>query len=260
MDFANGQLVLFQVEVAHRILHCRFVPKRRKAGTRCGAASSLQESGEDDPLRRVYSGKGLLLFRRTSDRMEFEPRASRRQSMKVLAIDIGGNSVKVLVPVTGETEPRKFPSGPTLTPRQMVSAVLKLTEDWQLRRGVDWISRPGPWQPGGFRADQPRHRWVHFDFPKAFGHPVKVINDAAMQALGSYQGGKMLFLGLGTGLGSALIVDGNLMPMELGQLPYKDGTYESYLGLNGLTAPRHHEVARIRPPGRRQIHVGSRTR
>jgi polyphosphate glucokinase len=79
-----------------------------------------------------------------------------------------------------------------------------------------------------------RAGWVHFDFAKAFGRPVKVINDAAMQALGSYRGGKMLFLGLGTGLGSALIADGNIMPMELGQLPYKDGTYESYLGLEGM--------------------------
>jgi polyphosphate glucokinase len=79
------------------------------------------------------------------------------------------------------------------------------------------------------------HGWVHFDFAKAFGRPVKVTNDAAMQALGSYRRGKMLFLGLGTGLGSALIVDGHLMPMELGQLPYRDGTYESYLGLKGLT-------------------------
>ena len=152
--------------------------------------------------------------------------------MKVLVIDIGGNSVKVLV--TGETEPRKFPSGPALTPRQMVSTVVKLTEDWHC--GVVSVGFPGRVRDNRVVSEPVNlgHGWVHFDFAKAFGHPVKVINDAAMQALGSYRGGKMLFLGLGTGLGSALIVDGNIMPMELGQLPYKDGTYETYLGLKGL--------------------------
>jgi polyphosphate glucokinase len=152
--------------------------------------------------------------------------------MKVMVIDIGGNSVKVLV--TGETEPRKFPSGPGLTPRQMVSAVRKLTEDW--RYGAVAIGFPGRVRENQVVAEPINlgRGWVHFDFAKAFGCPVKVINDAAMQALGSYRTGKMLFLGLGTGLGSALVVDGNIMPMELGHLPYKDGTYETYLGLNGL--------------------------
>ncbi len=164
--------------------------------------------------------------------MEFGRHLGWARVMKVLVIDIGGNSVKVLV--TGETEPRKLPSGPTLTPRQMVSAVLKVTDDWH----YDAVSIG---VPGRVRDNQAvsepvnlGHGWVHFDFAKAFGHPVKIINDAAMQALGSYRTGKMLFLGLGTGLGSALIVDGNLMPMELGHLPYKDGTYETYLGLKGL--------------------------
>ncbi len=152
--------------------------------------------------------------------------------MKVLVIDIGGNSVKVIV--TGETDPRKFPSGPTLTPRQMVSGVLKLTEDWDY--GAVSIG-----YPGRVRENRPAsepvnlgHGWVKFDFGKAFGVPVKVMNDAAMQALGSYRGGKMLFLGLGTGLGTALIMDGSVMPMEIQHLPYKKGTYEDYLGLNGL--------------------------
>jgi polyphosphate glucokinase len=152
--------------------------------------------------------------------------------MKVLVIDIGGNSVKVLV--TGEIEPRKFPSGPALTPRQMVSAVLKMTDDWHY--GAVSIGYPGRVR-GNEIVSEPvnlGHGWVRFDFGKAFSRPAKVINDAAMQALGSYQGGKMLFLGLGTGLGSALVVDGNVMPMELGHLPYKDGTYETYLGLKGL--------------------------
>jgi predicted NBD/HSP70 family sugar kinase len=152
--------------------------------------------------------------------------------MKVLVIDIGGNSVKVLI--TGETDPRKFPSGPTLTPRRLVSGVQKLTEDWK----YDAVSIG---YPGRVRDNRPAsepvnlgHGWIKFDFEKAFGVPVKVMNDAAMQALGSYQGGKMLFIGLGTGLGTALIVDGSVMPMEIQHLPFKQGTYEDYLGLKGL--------------------------
>jgi polyphosphate glucokinase len=155
-----------------------------------------------------------------------------KNSKKILVIDIGGYSVKVLV--TGETEPRKFPSGPTLTPRQMVSGVLKLTEDGKYRAvSIGY--------PGKVRDNQPVAEpfnlgcgWVKFDYRKAFGVPVKVMNDAAMQALGSYRGGKMLFLGLGSGLGSALIVEGIVVPMELGHLPYKHATYEDYLGLRGL--------------------------
>jgi polyphosphate glucokinase len=152
--------------------------------------------------------------------------------VKVLVIDIGGNSVKLLV--TGVTEPRKFPSGPTLTPRQMVANVKKLTEDWKYQAVSIGF-------PGRVRDNRPVSEpvnlgrgWVRFDYEKAFGKPVKVMNDAAMQALGSYQGGKMLFLGLGTGLGTCLIVDGSVMPMEIQHLPYKQGTYEDYLGLNGL--------------------------
>ncbi len=152
--------------------------------------------------------------------------------MKVLVIDIGGNSVKVLV--TGETDPRKFPSGPTLTPRQMVSGVLKLTEDWK----YDAVSIG---YPGRVRDNRPFSEpfnlgrgWGKFDYAAAFGRPVKVMNDAAMQALGSYKSGAMMFLGLGTGLGTALVVDGTVVPMELGHLSYKQGTYEDYLGLKGL--------------------------
>jgi polyphosphate glucokinase len=152
--------------------------------------------------------------------------------MKILVIDIGGNSIKLLV--TGETDPRKFPSGPTLTPRQMVSNSRKLTEDWR----YDAVSMG---YPGKVRDNQPvaepfnlGRGWIKFDYRKAFGVPVKVMNDAAMQALGSYQGGKMLFLGLGTGLGTALVVEGTVVPMELGHLPYKHATYEDYLGLRGL--------------------------
>lgn len=152
--------------------------------------------------------------------------------MKVLVIDIGGNSVKVLV--TGMTDPRKFPSGPTLTARQMVSAVLNLTEDWK-----DDVVSLG--YPGRVRDNKPAlepvnlgRGWLGFDFPKAFGVPVKVINDAAMQALGSYRGGRMLFLGLGTGLGMALIMDGHVIPIEGRHLPYRQGSVEDYLGLRAL--------------------------
>jgi hypothetical protein len=152
--------------------------------------------------------------------------------MKVLVIDIGGNSVKVLV--SGETDPRKFPSGPKLTPRQMVSGVLKLTEDWK----YDVVSIG---YPGRVRDNRPfmepvnlGRGWTRFDFEAAFGCPVKVMNDAAMQALGSYKGGTMLFLGLGTGLGTALVVEGTVVPMEIQHLSYKQGTYEDYLGLKGL--------------------------
>jgi polyphosphate glucokinase len=152
--------------------------------------------------------------------------------MKVLVIDIGGNSVKVLI--TGETDPRKFPSGPTLTPRQLVSGVKKLTEYWN-------YNAVSIGYPGRVRDNRPAsepinlgHGWTRFDFSNVFGVPVKVMNDAAMQALGSYRGGKMLYLGLGTGLGTALIMDGSVMPMEIQHLPYKKGTYEDYLGLKGL--------------------------
>jgi polyphosphate glucokinase len=152
--------------------------------------------------------------------------------MKVLVIDIGGNSVKVLV--SGVTDPRKFPSGPKLTPRQMASGVLKLTEDWK----YDVVSIG---YPGRVRDNRPfmepvnlGRGWTKFDFEAAFGCPVKVMNDAAMQALGSYKGGTMLFMGLGTGLGTALVVEGTVVPMEIQHLSYKQGTYEDYLGLRGL--------------------------
>jgi polyphosphate glucokinase len=150
----------------------------------------------------------------------------------VLVVDVGGTSVKILA--TGHSERRSFSSGPTLTPRRMVSKVKKLAGDWMY--DVVSIGYPGP-----VACDRPiaephnlGRGWVGFDFAKAFGCPVKVVNDAAMQALGSYKGGKMLFLGLGTGLGSTMIVDGIVEPMELGHLPYKKGTYEDYVGEAGL--------------------------
>ena len=134
----------------------------------------------------------------------------------------------------GKSERRSFPSGPTLTPKRMVSEVKKLAGDWTY--DVVSIGYPGPVLRGRPIAEPYNlgRGWVGFDFAAAFGCPVKVVNDAAMQALGSYKGGKMLFLGLGTGLGTAMIVDGIVEPMELGHLPYKKGTYEDYVGRAGL--------------------------
>jgi polyphosphate glucokinase len=151
---------------------------------------------------------------------------------RVLVVDVGGSSVKILV--TGQSVPRSFRSGPALTPKQMVTRVKKLTADWTY--DVISIGYPGPVLAGRPIAD-PRNLgpgWVGFDFARSFRRPVKVVNDAAMQALGSYKGGKMLFLGLGTGLGTAMIVEGIVAPMELSHLPYKRRTYEYYVGQAGL--------------------------
>jgi polyphosphate glucokinase len=150
----------------------------------------------------------------------------------VLVIDVGGTHIKILA--TGKTEKREFPSGPKLTPQQMVSGVRQLAEGWNY--DVVSVGYPGPVLHNRPVADPQNlgRGWMGFDFKAAFKRPVKVINDAAMQALGSYRGGKMLFLGLGTGLGSTLIADGIVEPMELAHLPYKKGTYEDYVGLRGL--------------------------
>jgi len=153
--------------------------------------------------------------------------------MKILAIDIGGTHVKVLA--TGRKKHLQIDSGPTMTPKKMIAAVRAASAGWKYEAVS--IGYPGA-VVHGHPVAEPHNLgrgWVGFDFRKAFGRPVKVINDAAMQALGSYRGGRMLFLGLGTGLGSALIVDGVLEPMELAHLPYKNGrTYEDYVGLAGL--------------------------
>lgn len=152
--------------------------------------------------------------------------------MNVLVVDIGGTHVKVLA--TAQAQPRKSPSGPTMTPRHMVSGVKKLTAEWKY--DVVSIGYPGPVVQNRPVAEPHNLApgWVGFDFEKAFGCPLKLINDAAMQALGTFKGGKLLFLGLGTGLGSAMVVDGIVEPMELGHLPYKKGTYEDYVGLRGF--------------------------
>lgn len=152
--------------------------------------------------------------------------------MNVLVVDVGGNNIKILA--TGQDEHRKFPSGPTLTAQLMVSGVKELGGDWKY--DVVSIGYPGPIRQGRPAAEPHNlgRGWVGFDYEAAFGCPVKLINDAAMQALGSYRGGKMLFLGLGTGLGSALVVEGIVVPLELCILPYKKGNYEDYVGNRGL--------------------------
>jgi polyphosphate glucokinase len=157
--------------------------------------------------------------------------------MDVMVIDVGGTHVKILA--TGETAHRKFASGPALTAQQMVDGVRPLAEGWKYEAVS--IGYPGPVVQGK-PAAEPVHLgggWVGFDYEAAFGCPVKVINDAAMQALGSYEGGKMLFLGLGTGLGSAMVVDGIVVPLELGHLPYRKRTYEDHVGTRGLVRMGH---------------------
>ncbi len=162
--------------------------------------------------------------------------------MNVLVVDVGGTHVKLLA--SGETTPRRFDSGPSLLPKLLVAGTKKSTQGWSYEAVS--IGYPGPVLRDRPVAE-PRNLgrgWVGFDFEKAFGHPVKLINDAAMQALGSYEGGKMLFLGFGTGLGAAMIVDSIIEPMELGHLPYKRHTYEHYVGEQGLERQGKHNWRR----------------
>jgi polyphosphate glucokinase len=150
----------------------------------------------------------------------------------VLVVDVGGSHIKVLA--TGEHESRRADSGPDFTAAQMVEAALSLAADWAWD-GVS-VGVPSPVHGGRVLAEPVNlgTGWVGFDYEGGFGKPTKVVNDAAMQALGSYEGGRMLFLGLGTGFGSALIANGFVQPMELGHLPYKKGTFEDYVGTAGL--------------------------
>jgi polyphosphate glucokinase len=161
------------------------------------------------------------------------PKESRTPAVpKVLVVDIGGNHVKLLV--TGETQPRKFSSGPLLTPEEMMAGIAGLVSDWD--HDAVSIGYPGPILNGRPLREPVNlgQGWVHFDFEAAFGLPVKIVNDAAMQAMGSYRSGRMLFLGLGTGLGTTLVIEGVVHAMELGHLPYKKGTFEDYVGQRGL--------------------------
>jgi polyphosphate glucokinase len=162
--------------------------------------------------------------------------------MNVLVVDVGGTHVKILA--SGRSEPRQFDSGPALLPKDMVLMSQKITKGW----GYDVVSigYPGPVLRNRPVAEPHNlgRGWVGFDFEAEFGRPVKLINDAAMQALGGYKGGKMLFLGLGTGLGSTMVVDGIVEPMELGHLPYKKYTYEHYVGQQGLERGGKHNWRR----------------
>ena len=152
--------------------------------------------------------------------------------MNVLVIDVGGTHVKILA--TGQKQHREFASGPAFTPQKMIAGVKALARDWKY--DVVAMGYPGPVLHGRPVAEPHNlgRGWVGFNYAKAFRRPVKIVNDAAMQALGSYNGGKMLFLGLGTGLGTTMIVDGIVEPMELAHLPYGKATYEDYVGLRGL--------------------------
>jgi polyphosphate glucokinase len=158
---------------------------------------------------------------------------SHQTVRKALVIDIGGTHIKVYA--KGRRQPIKIDSGPAMTPEKMIEAVRTAVDGW--RYDVVSVGYPGPVVHGKPLGDPVNlgPGWVGFDFHKAFGRPTKAVNDAAMQALGSYHGGRMLFLGLGTGLGSALIVDGVIEPMELAHLPYKNGkTFEDYIGAAAL--------------------------
>ena len=150
----------------------------------------------------------------------------------VLAVDVGGSHVKVLT--STETERRRFKSGHSLTAAQMVTGVLEVVDGWPW--DVVSVGIPAPVR-GGKLVHEPLNLgegWVGFDYEAAFGKRTKIINDAAMQAVGSYEGGRMLFLGLGTGLGSALIADGVIEPLELSHLPFRKKTFEDYVGERGL--------------------------
>jgi polyphosphate glucokinase len=164
--------------------------------------------------------------RNTAGRSDKAPR-------RILVLDVGGSHVKVRVGPRGN--PRKFVSGPKMTPRQMVKGVRELVKPEEY--DAVSIGYPGVVFRGRIAAEPFNlgRGWVGFDFEAALGKPVRIMNDAAMQAVGSYTGGRMLFLGLGTGMGATLILDGVVEPMEFGHLPYKHGrTYEQYVGQHGL--------------------------
>lgn len=179
------------------------------------------------PTRQSRTSRGA------EDRAESRGSAGDAGRQRTLVIDIGGTHVKLLA--SGRRVPVKIDSGPQLTPRAMVKGVREATREWRFDRIT--IGYPGP-VVNGRPARDPRNLasgWLRFDFAREFGVPVRVMNDAAMQALGSYDGGRMLFLGLGTGLGTALVDQGFLLPLELAHLPYRDDrSFEDHLGVRGL--------------------------
>jgi Transcriptional regulator/sugar kinase len=151
---------------------------------------------------------------------------------RILVIDVGGSNVKLMI---SRWEKRKFKSGPDLTPREMMAQVKPMLQDWSFEAVS--MGFPAPVRNGRIMSE-PKHLgpgWTRFNFEKSLGKPIRIINDAAMQALGSFHGGRMLFLGLGTGLGSTLIWQRNVLPLELGDLPYGNGDIiEDYLGKSGM--------------------------
>jgi polyphosphate glucokinase len=154
-------------------------------------------------------------------------------AVRVLVVDIGGNNVKLLA--SGRREVRKLPSGQDLTPGRMVAAIRRATDGWSYRAVA--IGFPGQVRDGRIATEPVNlgRGWTRYDFRRGFSRPVRVINDAVMQALGSYEGGRLLFLGLGTGLGAALVIEGLPQPLEIAHLPYRAGkTYEDFLGKRGL--------------------------
>ena len=163
---------------------------------------------------------------------QLHPRLSHGVKKRILAIDVGGSNVKLMI---SRWEKRKFKSGPDLTPREMVAQMKPLLQYW--RFDAISIGFPAPVRNGRIMSE-PKHLgpgWTRFNFEKSLGKPIRIINDAAMQALGSFHGGRMLFLGLGTGLGSTLIWETNVLPLELGDLPYGNGDIiEDYLGKSGM--------------------------
>ena len=232
--------------------------RHRRVAAAVSEMDSQTDSGHSRRLAKAKSEKSSLKAKSATARRNRAGAAPDSSVKSVLVVDVGGSSVKILA--TGQKEPRKLQSGPTLTPGQMVSGVKRLAADWKY--DVVSIGYPGPVLAGRPVAE-PRNLgrgWVGFNFARAFGRPVKLVNDAAMQALGSYKGGKMLFLGLGTGLGTAMIVEGVVAPMEVSHLPYKKGTYEHYVGRCGSGTQWQEEVAASRRRCRGAPHRGAAAR
>jgi polyphosphate glucokinase len=207
------------------------------AGGRTSGASSEARApagAEPTEARRLNAFRQAVLH----DAQSFEggvvtelDKAPGQAAASVLTVDVGGSHVKLLV--NGASERRRFVSGSDTTPDEVVEGVVERTLDWEF--GFVSVGVPAPVLANRVVHEPPNLGvgWVGFDFEAAFGRPTKVLNDAAMQALGSYAGGRMLFLGLGTGLGSAMVVDGSVDPMELAHLPYREHTYEDYVGERG---------------------------